>query len=268
MAKSVGEQDGIQIGVVEAFSDNYVWILGPSPDRGVAVLDPGSAGPVLEYLQQHEVMVTAVLATHHHGDHTAGIGELTSGRDVPVYGPAGERIAGVNRAVAAEDRVLLPELGLTLEVLGLPGHTAGHIGFLGPGFVFTGDALFAGGCGRVFEGTAAEMYASLSRLAALPGATRVYCAHEYTLANLSFAITVEPENQELVQRLQAIREQRSQGQPSVPSTIACELATNPFLRCEEPALVAAASRFAGRDLEPGVEVFAAIRKMKDNWRQS
>jgi len=204
-----------------------------------------------------------VLVTHHHGDHTAGIGELDSGRDLPVYGPAGERIAGVNRTLAAGDQLELRELGLTLEVLGLPGHTAGSIGYLGPGFVLTGDTLFGGGCGRLFEGTAATMYASLGRLAALPDATLVYCAHEYTQANLEFAVTVEPANSKLLERLEAVLEQRSQGQPSVPSTIATELATNPFLRCQEPAVVAAASRSAGRDLEPGVEVFATIRKMKD-----
>ena len=183
---------------------------------------------------------------------------------MPVYGPAGESIDTVDRPVREGDRVELP--GLELEVIDLPGHTAGHIGYLGPGFALVGDTLFAGGCGRVFEGTMEQMHTSLSRLAGLPPETELYCAHEYTVANLRFALDLEPDNERVSNRLQEAVAVRSKGLPTVPSTLAQELATNPFLRCEDTALVAAASARADRSLRPGAEVFAFVRQLKDGWR--
>jgi len=181
-----------------------------------------------------------------------------------VYGPADESIDTVDRPVRGGDRIELP--GLELEVIDLPGHTAGHIGYLGRGFALVGDTLFAGGCGRVFEGTMEQMFTSLSRLASLPPETELYCAHEYTIANLRFALDLEPENEMVRNRLEEAMAARSQGRPTVPSTLSEELATNPFLRCEDTALVAAASARAERNLRPGAEVFAFVRHLKDGWR--
>jgi hydroxyacylglutathione hydrolase len=162
--------------------------------------------------------------------------------------------------------VAVPELGLNLEVIGLPGHTAGHVAYLGPGFAFVGDTLFAGGCGRIFEGTPEQMYNSLARLASLPDDTEIFCSHEYTAANLRFALEVEPSNQRLSDRLDFAREARAAGRPTVPSTVGDELATNPFLRCEQPAIRTAAESRVGRPLANPAEVFAVIRRWKDGWR--
>jgi hydroxyacylglutathione hydrolase len=249
---------------IPAFSDNYVWFIELDEPRAVAIVDPGDAGPVAAVLRDRGLEPAAHLLTHHHGDHVGGVSELLASHPVPVYGPAGESINTVDRPVCGGDRVELP--GLELEVIDLPGHTAGHIGYLGPGFALVGDTLFAGGCGRVFEGSMEQMHASLSRLAKLPPETKLYCAHEYTVANLRFALDLEPDNERVSNRLQEAVTARSEGLPTVPSTLAQELATNPFLRCEDAALVAAASARADRSLRPGTEVFAFVRQLKDGWR--
>ena len=249
---------------IPAFNDNYVWIIELDEPRAVAIVDPGDAGPVATMLRDHGLQPAALLLTHHHGDHVGGVPQLLASYPVPVYGPAGESIDTVDRPVRGDDRIELP--GLELEVVDLPGHTAGHIGYLGRGFALVGDTLFAAGCGRVFEGTMEQMYASLSRLASLPPETELYCAHEYTIANLRFALDLEPENETVRNRLEEAMAARSQGRPTVPSTLSEELASNPFLRCEDAALVAAASARANRILRPGVEVFAFVRRLKDGWR--
>ena len=209
---------------VEAFSDNYIWILRAG--RHAVVVDPGDATPVLRWLDASGSEPAAILATHHHGDHVDGIPELTARREVPVYGPPSEDIPGRTHGVATGTRVVLDALGIALSVLDIPGHTAGHVAYVaeladGP-VAFVGDTLFAGGCGRVFEGTPVTMAASLARLASLPGQTRVYCAHEYTLANLRFALAVEPGNAALRQREAVEAERRRRGEPTVPTTIEVE----------------------------------------------
>ncbi len=256
-----------QIIPLPAFTDNYVWAIREG-DRA-AVVDPGDAVPVRDWLRREGVALAAILVTHHHRDHTGGIVDLLRDAPVPVIGPAREAIPGRTRAVAEGDRFDLPGIGLPLEVLDIPGHTAGHVAFFGRGaawggpIVFCGDTLFAGGCGRVFEGTPREMWASLCALAALPGDTRVCCGHEYTLANLRFASAVEPGHPEIVERAARESAKRARGLPTLPSTIAEERATNPFLRAREPRVRAIAEARSGHPLSDDAAVFAALREWKN-----
>ena len=250
---------------IPVFADNYVWVLEREGSRRVVVVDPGDAAPVLAAVERRKLEIATVLVTHHHHDHTGGLGEVVRRIAPPVYGPAREAIAGVDRPVADGDRVELDELEIALDVAEVPGHTLGHVAYLAPAFALVGDTLFAGGCGRVFEGSFEQMHASLQRLADQPPATEIYCAHEYTVANLRFAATVEPGNRALGQRLAAAEAARATGQATVPSHLADELATNPFLRCAVPAVVAAAEAHAGRSLDPGAEVFGVVRRWKDGF---
>ncbi|MFB4202190.1 Hydroxyacylglutathione hydrolase [wastewater metagenome] len=250
---------------ISAFSDNYIWALTRAGDDRAVVVDPGDAAPVRRALDERGLTLAGILITHHHPDHTGGVRELVAaaGADIPVWGPADERIPGRTVALADGDAVTLPGFGITFEVIACPGHTAGHIAYYGDGMLFCGDTLFAGGCGRLFEGTPEQMHASLARFTALPGETRVYCAHEYTQANLTFAAEVEPDNTGLLQRLTAVREARAHDRITLPSTIAEELATNPFLRTDAPTVRKRAATRAGHALADGVAVFAAVRAWKD-----
>lgn len=251
---------------IPAFNDNYIWLLHDG--RHAAAVDPGEAAPLLSFLDRHGLTLAAILCTHHHGDHVGGIAELRAVYNVPVYGPREENIAGVTRPLGEGDRVALPELGLALQVLDIRGHTRGHIGYLlsgSPAAVFCGDTLFGCGCGRLFEGSMEQLYNALQRLAALPDDTRVYCAHEYTEANLRFALACEPDNPRLQQREVETRALRAAGKPSLPSTIALEKATNPFLRCSEAAVIRAAQQAAGT-LESGeLAIFGALRNWKNRY---
>lgn len=254
-------QETFDVVPVPAFRDNYIWVLRRG--SAAAVVDPGDAAPVLDYLSREGLSLAAILITHHHPDHIGGLPGLLAGRDVPVYGPALEPIDSLTRRVRGGDTVHIDALGATFEVLDIPGHTRAHIAYYGANMVFCGDTLFACGCGRVFEGTPEQMYASLSRLAALPDPTRVYCAHEYTLSNIGFARTVEPGNAALARREAEDRATRAAGRPTVPTTIAREKATNPFLRCGEPEVIASADTFAGGAVAGPAQVFAALREWKN-----
>jgi hydroxyacylglutathione hydrolase len=254
---------------VPAFKDNYLWIIHDGVHA--AVVDPGDARPVLDALLANRLSLTAILLTHHHADHIGGVPELLrehAGPDpLPVFGPRNDGIALVTHPLGEGDRVDVPGLALTLSVLDVPGHTRGHIAYVREGaepWLFCGDTLFGAGCGRLFEGTPAQMAASLAKLAALPDDTLVYCAHEYTLSNLRFADAIEPGNRAVQLRLEADSQSRGSKRPTIPSTIAIEKATNPFLRCTEPT-VADTLVAAGR-IKPGaapVEVFAALREWKN-----
>jgi hydroxyacylglutathione hydrolase len=246
---------------VSAFKDNYVWTLRRG--RNAAVVDPGEAPPVLEYLAREKLELVAILATHHHADHVGGIAELRKKYDAPVYGPRNEPIPTLTNPVSEGDEVSIPGLGVSFSVLDIPGHTRAHIAYYGAGALFCGDTLFACGCGRLFEGTAAQMYASLQKLFALPDDTRVYCGHEYTLANIGFAKAVEPDNAALRLRESRDRKLREAGRPTLPSTLGEEKATNPFLRCREPAVIDSVNKYLGGRVADPVRVFAAIRDWKN-----
>ncbi len=246
---------------LRAFKDNYVWTLRNG--RHAAVVDPGDARPVLDYLAAEGLGLAAILATHHHPDHVGGVAELVAAHPCPVYGPRGEPIPTLTRPVGGGDTVTVPELGLSLEVLDIPGHTRAHIAYYGANMLFCGDTLFACGCGRVFEGTPAQMHASLEKLAALPDETLVYCGHEYTLANIGFAKAVEPRNAQLLAREASDAKLRERDLPTLPSTMGREKATNPFLRVRDPGVAEAASRYLGRRVGDPAAVFAALRQWKN-----
>jgi len=251
----------LEIVPLPALTDNYIWTLREGAHA--AVVDPGEARPVLEYLAREQLALCAILATHHHPDHVGGIPELLARGKVPVYGPRREPIATLTHPVAEGDTVTIPELGLALSVLDIPGHTRAHVAYYGAGSLFCGDTLFACGCGRLFEGTPEQMMRSLAKLAALPDATKVYCGHEYTLANIAFAQQVEPANAALATRLVRDRKLREAGKPTLPSTLGEERATNPFLRWKEPAVIESANKYLGARVSDPVRVFAAIREWKN-----
>ncbi len=252
-----------------AFTDNYIWVLRNAvigADRAVVVVDPGDAAPVEAYLAGHGLKLAAILVTHHHADHIGGVAELAARHRVPVHGPAREAQAVVTAPHADGARLAIAELGLELTVLEIPGHTLGHIAFVGGGAVFCGDTMFSAGCGRLFEGTPDQMLTSLDRLAALPPATRVCCGHEYTLANLRFAATVEPQNPTRAAFVARASAAVAEGRPTLPSTIALERAVNPFLRIDEPVTQRSVREWSGEPLAGRVALFAALRRWKDGFR--
>jgi hydroxyacylglutathione hydrolase len=249
-----------------AFTDNYIWMLHDG--HSAVVVDPGESAPVLAALESRRLKLAAILVTHHHADHVGGIEALRPRLQGPVYGPRREPIPEPYVALDDGDRVDV--LGLRFEVIDVPGHTSGHIAyFTNQGadapILFCGDTLFSGGCGRLFEGTPGQMHHSLSRLASLPGATRVCCAHEYTLSNLKFARAVEPTNHDLADYVVACEAQRAKGEPTLPSSIAVERRVNPFLRCAEPQVARAAQAHGAQSTDP-VAVLATLRQWKNDFR--
>ncbi|CAN5623916.1 hydroxyacylglutathione hydrolase [soil metagenome] len=273
----------MKLTALPAFSDNYIWMF--HNDVEAVVIDPGQDAPVHAALDALSLQLAGILVTHHHADHVGGVDALRSRLRGPVYGPRHETIPQPCLPLVEGDEIEV--LGTRFRVIDVPGHTSGHIAYFhdphatrgsmhdrGNGFafgfeqpvLFCGDTLFSGGCGRLFEGTPTQMHQSLSKLAALPSETRVCCAHEYTLSNLKFALAVEPDNQALIEYERQCQRQRSAGIPTLPSSIQIERQVNPFLRCDEPRVVASARQHGASSGADATEVLAALRQWKNEFR--
>ncbi|PCJ28501.1 MAG: hydroxyacylglutathione hydrolase [SAR86 cluster bacterium] len=254
---------------IPAFADNYIWIITEAGSNKACVVDPGDATPVIEYLEAQQLELSDILITHHHADHTGGVQELKDKYSPRVIGPTTSNIQGITQAVSQGSQVELFEQNF--EVIEVPGHTLDHIAFFcsetenSLPVLFCGDTLFAAGCGRLFEGSPAMMHESLAKLTSLAHNTRVFCTHEYTMANLNFAIAVDSDNELLKKRIIEEQAKRDRNQPTLPSSIELELATNPFLRCTDSKLISSAHDQLGRNPENEVEVFSALRSHKDNF---
>ncbi len=263
----------LQVFPVPAFTDNYLWVI--HDDQHAVVVDPGDATPVIDYLTRHSLALQAILVTHHHADHVGGIGALIdwfgSSARPTVYGPAHEQIPHRDVAVREGDVVKFDSLGVELKVLDVPGHTAGHVAYFEAArqWLFSGDTIFASGCGRLLGGTAAALFSSLSRIGDLPSETRIYCTHEYTLSNIRFALAVDGDNADLRTRATLEAARRERGEPTVPTTVALERATNPFLRTSTPtvrdSVITSSSGVLPRDASD-LAVFAALREMKNQFK--
>lgn len=255
----------LTITAIPAFSDNYIWLM--SQKGNAWVVDPGDATPVIETLNAQSLSLEGILITHHHRDHTGGINQLLEQwPKAKVFAPHSDKIPTATHRVSEGDTLKL--LGVKLSVLEVPAHTLDHIAYFcdnlrGSPAVFCGDTLFSGGCGRVFEGTYTQMHHALQKLATLPNSTAIYCTHEYTLANLNFAKEIEPNNDALEKRLDFVRMLRSDGTITLPSQLSLEKNINPFLRCDQPEVIQAAKQINSASNE--VEVFSAIRELKDNF---
>ena len=254
----------LQLRAIPAFTDNYIWALSDADGRAV-IVDPGDAAPVFDAISDG-LRPVAILLTHHHPDHIGGAQALLERHPIPCHAPHDPRIASATHRVGDGDVVEIPELGLRFVTFEVHGHTRSHVAFHGGGIVFCGDTLFSLGCGRLFEGTPAQMLASLDRIKELPSQTQVCCGHEYTLANGAFASVIEPDNAALHARLDEARSAREAGRPSVPIAMASEIACNPFLRVDEPAVRTAIERHLGRPCHDRVDAFATLRAWKDDFR--
>jgi hydroxyacylglutathione hydrolase len=253
---------------ISALKDNYIWLLRRRDDVHCAVVDPGDAAPVLDYLRSANLQLTDILVTHHHADHTAGIPALKQAFPASrIYGPDREAAHLLEHRLGHGAKLRLPELDVEFEVIDIPGHTLGHIAYYCSArpLLFCGDTLFSAGCGRLLEGTAEQMYASLQRLAALPGETAVYCGHEYTMKNIAFARQVEPHNSALREFERHAMQLRHAHKPTLPTHLGDELAVNPFLRAHMPDVKQSAERYSGQSLVRPVDVFRVLRRWKDGF---
>jgi len=256
-----------QVHAIKAFNDNYIWAITNELSTDCVVVDPGCSSAVFDFLSFNQLNLTAILITHHHHDHVGGVNALLiKFPSANVFGPKNEAQDIVLKPLIENDTVTFDHLGLSLRVIDVPGHTLGHIAYVDESSLFCGDTLFAAGCGRMFEGTPAMFYHSLSKLMALPPATKVYCAHEYTLSNLNFANTVEPNSPSIQQQIIDCQEMRGDDKPTLPSTIARERATNPFLRVSQPLIINSLNAKFGLSLTDNyIENFKWLRQWKDSF---
>jgi len=251
---------------IPAFSDNYIWVLSAEGSNSVAVVDPGDASAVETYLEENNLSLEAILITHHHNDHTGGVAELTAKRNIPIYGPANSPFKGISKPLSNDDTIEL--FNQTLAIREIPGHTLDHISYYSAQQtpqLFCGDTLFLAGCGRLFEGSAKQMLDAMQYFSSLPDSTEVYCTHEYSLANLSFAAAVEPSNSDISTSISTCNSLRDKDQPTLPTSIAEEKKINPFMRTSTSSVIDAASNFSAKKLISEVEVFAAIREWKNQF---
>jgi hydroxyacylglutathione hydrolase len=260
----------MKVSMIKAFSDNYIWAISSNFSEKMALVDPGDADVCIDFIEQQQVQLSSILVTHHHPDHVGGISKLKAyckkkQWPLTVYGPKSENIPHCDVALDESDTVELAELNLVFNIIDIPGHTSGHIAYLSQDNLFCGDTLFSGGCGRLFEGTPKQMLASLEKLSALPERTHVYCAHEYTQANLNFALTVEPCNSELVFYYNQVLQLREQGIATIPSSILLEKKINPFMRCDKPSIMTSATEYSGDEVNDKLTAFSIIRAWKDNF---
>lgn len=256
------------VNAINAFNDNYIWCIVDATQQRCALVDPGDADVCIDYIEKNQLTLTNILITHHHQDHVGGLAKLiqyakSANLPLTVYGPASENIKQLDVALKENDQVNI--LNQQFSVFDIPGHTSGHIAYLCNDVLFCGDTLFSGGCGRLFEGTAAQMHHSLAKLAKLPNDTKVYCAHEYTLANLDFARTIEPKNSHLSEYYDKVIKLRAENRSTIPTTIGIEKQINPFLRSEISDVKYIAEQKSSKTLSNPVQVFAIIRELKDNF---
>lgn len=259
----------LQIHTIPAFTDNYFWLIQPdtqSPDS--YIVDPGAAQPVLDYLAQNGLVLCSILLTHHHHDHVDGAADLSNYFKIPIYGPDSKRMPQVTNLLYDGDSVPLGPI--EARIISLPGHTLDHIAYLieapgNPPLLFSGDTLFAVGCGRLFDGTAPLLHQALQKIATLPDDTLIYGGHEYTLANIRFALMIEPDNEDLKARLGAETQKRNQGVPTLPTQLWLERRTNPFLRCHLNSIRTSVERIGNQKLSTDAEVFASLRRLKDKF---
>ncbi|MDR3492718.1 MAG: hydroxyacylglutathione hydrolase [Gammaproteobacteria bacterium] len=255
----------INIIPIPAFKDNYIWLLVNSINHHCIIVDPGDALPVIDVIKQHNLILDAILITHHHNDHSGGIKQLIELYPVPVYGPAQEHITGVDHLLHEHDEIYFENLAMKFLIFDIPGHTKGHIAFYSTGMLFCGDTLFSAGCGRLFEGTAEQMFHSLSKITSLPTDTLIYCAHEYTLSNLRFAQCVEPNNIHINEAIALANQLGEQNLPTLPSVLYKELLMNPFLRCHADSVINSVNHHNGEQLSDPVNIFQALRTWKDTF---
>ena len=260
----------MQVSMIKAFTDNYIWAI-TSPDcQSMALVDPGDAEVCIEFIEKNNKTLNTILITHHHNDHVGGIEKLVQYCQektwpLTIYGPEQENIPHCDVKLNESSIVTLADLNIEFSVIDLPGHTLGHIAYLAQDNLFCGDTLFSGGCGRLFEGTPTQMLSSLNKLSILPERTHVYCAHEYTQANLDFALTVEPSNSELVYYYNQVLQKRANNIATIPSSILQEKKINPFLRCDQETLMASASEYSGEKVTDTLSTFTQIRAWKNNF---
>jgi len=272
MSSIKSDYSTINVTEIKAFSDNYIWSIANK--NITALVDPGDADVCINFLEENQLVLNAILITHHHADHTGGIKQLIAyckqkQWPITVYGPAHEKIPNCDIKLVESEIVNLPDIGINFKVIDLPGHTAGHIAYfasnpLNP-ILFCGDTLFSGGCGRLFEGTAQQMLTSLTKLKNLPENTKVYCAHEYTQANLNFALAVEPNNKDLINYNNQVNELRDKNKPTIPSSIKVEKQINPFLRSHKESIQASAMAFDTNTRANSLDAFTTIRRWKDQF---